>query len=75
MSPDTLYIVIAIIVGLCTLVGMFVGFARWLGRVDRNTEATDRLTTAFEKFSDKTGSALLNHEKRITRLEAHDEQA
>ena len=72
MRPDTVYLAIAIIVGICTIAGMFVGFARWLGRVDRNTEATDRLTASFEKFSDKTGSALLNHEKRITRLEAHD---
>ncbi len=37
--------------------------------VEANTEATSRLTAAYDKFSAKTDSILTDHEKRITRLE------
>lgn len=39
--------------------------AKWVGRVDRNTEATDRLTNSLTRVTD----TLLDHEVRITVLE------
>jgi hypothetical protein len=37
--------------------------------VNENTTATGKLTAAYEKFTEKTDGTLLDHEKRITRLE------
>jgi hypothetical protein len=61
-------IIEAVALGL-TLGGSLWGIARWTARVDRNTEATDRLTTSFDTFSEKVQGKLSDHEVRITILE------
>ena len=65
MHPETVYLIISIIVGLGTLLTLLLGMARFIGKIDRNSDATERLTQAFEK----SGNMLLDHERRITRIE------
>lgn len=49
--------------------GVFYGMFRFISKVDRNTEATERLTAVFAKFADRTDDPLRDHEHRITVLE------
>jgi hypothetical protein len=49
--------------------GVVYGMSRWVGKVDENTKALNRLTGSFEKFTEKTADTLNDHEKRITVLE------
>lgn len=66
MTPlDYLYLAVAV----CTLLGFFVGIARWIGKIERNTEATERLTNSFDVFTDRIDVRLTDHEQRISRLE------
>ena len=48
---------------------LFTG-VRWVGKVDRNTEATEKLTTAFDTFSDRISGKVDDHEVRIRVLES-----
>lgn len=73
----------AIVTGLGAMVvalGVIAGGMRWIYRqrvssqnlvnsLESNTEATGLLSTAFEKFSEKTAGTLTDHERRITRAE------
>jgi hypothetical protein len=61
--------IIAIISCVVTLGGAGRGTFKWFHGIERNTEATDRLTAAFETFAEKTGDALADHEHRLTVLE------
>lgn len=54
-----------------TILGMAVAIFRWVARMDANTAATEKLTRAFELFADKIEERLLDHERRISRLEGH----
>jgi hypothetical protein len=47
-----------------------VSSARLVSAVTDNTTANDKLTHAYETFTEKTANTLLDHEKRITRMEA-----
>jgi hypothetical protein len=40
-----------------------------VSKVDRNTEATERLTASFDRASERTEKMLADHEHRITVLE------
>ena len=62
-------IVISSITAIVVVGGGIGALARWVGRIDVLSSAMDRLTSAMET----TGNTLLDHEKRITRLEARDE--
>lgn len=59
-----------IIIAACTVLGVLYGGARWIGKIDRNTEATERLTSAFEKHAERVVEKLEDHEVRITVLES-----
>ncbi len=60
---------VTIVIGAGGIVGFFYAVAKWVGRVDANTDATERLTTAFEKHADTVTNKLGDHEHRITILE------
>ena len=73
----------AVMVGIGAVVSMLATIAlglRWIYRqgvssaklvtsIDANTEATAQLSVSFAAFSEKTGDSLLDHEKRLTRVE------
>jgi len=70
-----------LLVAILTILGIVSAGLRWIYRqgvssaklvsaVTDNTEATDKLTHAYETFTEKTANTLLDHEKRITRIEA-----
>ena len=61
--------VVTIIIGTVGIGGFLYAIAKWVGRVDANTAATIRLTTAFEKHADVVDTKLGDHEHRITILE------
>ena len=46
-----------------------VSSTRLVSAIETNTSATATLSTAFGKFSEKTGGTLVDHEHRITRTE------
>lgn len=52
-----------------TMLGALWVLARWVGRVDANTAATERLTQAFEAFSDDIRRDVADHEARLRVLE------
>lgn len=71
----------ALIVSLITVAATLVGTVRWVWKqaghqavqtqaIVRNTEATKELTQKFGLYTDKADGHLLDHEKRLTRLEA-----
>lgn len=49
--------------------GTFYAIAKFVSRVDRNTEATERLTASFDRAAERTDAMLSDHEHRITVLE------
>lgn len=51
------------------LVGGISALGRWIGKLDRNSEATEALTAAFNKFTEKTSDTLIDHEIRLVKLE------
>lgn len=54
---------------LVAVVGFFYGMSRFIGKVDQNTKAMEKLTAVFDKFTEKTTDTLSDHEHRITVLE------
>lgn len=54
---------------LCTIVALLAVIGRWVMKVDANTQATERLTRAFEAFTVKIEATLFDHERRISHLE------
>jgi hypothetical protein len=75
---------IAALVGLGTLLSLLLLAIRWIYHqgsaateqimaTKANTVATEELSTSFKAFSDKVDGTITDHEKRITRLEAHED--
>jgi hypothetical protein len=62
-------VIIAIIMCALALGGVARGIFKWISRMDRNTEATERLTNSFDRFADRVETNLLDHTARIVRLE------
>jgi hypothetical protein len=52
-----------------TVLASVWAIARWTGKVDQNTAATERLTDSFNTFTEKVTDTLADHEVRITLLE------
>jgi len=59
----------AIALGLRWIYRQGVSSQKLVDSIDKNTDATGKLSAAYEHFSEETGRELLDHEKRITRLE------
>lgn len=53
---------------LACIVAAFALF-RWVARVDANTQATEKLTAALERWMPKVTDTLNDHEVRIQVLE------
>jgi hypothetical protein len=67
------WVVAAGLVPSClALLGALVMLMRWLGKIDRNTEATEELTRAFQTFSGSISVRVDDHEVRLRVLEAKD---
>jgi hypothetical protein len=58
-----------IAVGLRWVYKQGVASADLVGAIKGNTEATGTLSAAFDRFTEKTGQTLTDHEHRITRVE------
>jgi hypothetical protein len=67
------------IAAVITMLSVLAAGLRWIYRqgvssqklvnaIDANTEATARLSDSYGKFTEKTGSTLIDHEQRITRV-------
>lgn len=67
--------VATLVPSLVILLGVIFAILRWIGKVDRNTEATEALTKAFSAFSDRIGLRVDDHEVRIRVLESHHQDA
>ena len=52
-----------------TVAGTLIVFFRWVGKVDANTKATEKLTDAFNGFQEKISDRVADHEIRLTVLE------
>ena len=76
-------VIVALIVSLLSVATTLVGTVRWVWRqagnqamqtqaILRNTDATKELTSKFGLYVDKADGNLLDHEKRLTRLEARN---
>jgi hypothetical protein len=63
------YMILEIIVAVMLIGGGLLGLFRWFGKLERNTDATERLTAAFDAFTDRIDTRLTNHETRISQLE------
>lgn len=72
--------VVTLLTSLLAVLALLVGTIRWVWKqasnqavqtqaIVRNTEATKELTEKFGLYVDKADGHLLDHEKRITRLE------
>jgi hypothetical protein len=62
--------IVTLIPSIIALLGALLLFARWVGKVDQNTRATEKLTEAFDAFSGKIGDKVDDHEVRIRVLES-----
>jgi hypothetical protein len=58
-----------IIPALGGISGMLYAVGRWVGKVDENTKATDRLTAAFDKHADRVDAKLDDHDARLVVVE------
>lgn len=67
-------IIIEVVAGLLPVCGLLWGIARWTAKVDRASDAIDRLTDAFNAFTEKVQGTLTDHEIRITVLEKSKEK-
>lgn len=68
----TLVTALELIPSFLALIGALVMFMRWVGKIDRNTQATEKLTEAFDTFSDRISLRVDDHEVRIRVLESKD---
>jgi len=70
-----------IVVGVIATMAALTGFFGWLWKkaqrdskqtaaIQQNTEATKGLSASFKTYTDKADGHLLDHEKRVTVLEA-----
>ncbi len=73
-------ITMTVLVAILTALSILAAGLRWIYKqgvssqklvnaVNANTQATGKLTSAYERFTEKTDGALIDHEMRITRLE------
>jgi hypothetical protein len=63
---------VAAIIAIIAIIGALFALLRWVGKLERNTEATQELTRVLQGTSDKVQShevLLENHEVRIGALE------
>jgi uncharacterized protein HemX len=74
-------VTVAALASIFAVLAVIAGMLRWIYRrgetsqkqisaVEANTEATSRLTAAYEKSSERTENMLLDHEKRLVSLES-----
>lgn len=80
MQLNVTYLIVGILGAIVAMLATFGLGLRWVYKqgaasarlvtaVNANTDATGKLTTAYERFTEKTADTLLDHEKRITRVE------
>jgi uncharacterized protein HemX len=76
--------VMATLVAILTVLGIIATCLRWIYKqgganteqtlaTRANTAATDKLSKSLDKFVEKTDGTITDHEKRITRLEDHED--
>jgi uncharacterized protein HemX len=76
--------IIAALVGIVTLLVILLTALRWIYRqgsanaeqviaTRQNTTATQELSKTLKAFTEKTDGTIMDHEKRITRLEDHED--
>jgi hypothetical protein len=69
------------LVAILTTLGFVASATRWIyrqgaasakliGAIEQNTTATAKLNASYEAFTVKVADSLLDHERRITRLES-----
>jgi len=61
-----------VIIAVASVLGILAFAAtvfRWIGKIDANTTATDKLTVTFESFVNRVGHTLEDHGVRLTKLE------
>lgn len=74
-------IILAVLVAILTILAFVAASTRWIYRqgaasaklvnaIEQNTTATAKLSGSYEAFSLKVADSLLDHERRLTRLEA-----
>lgn len=56
---------------LAVIVAALYGLGRWMGKIEQNTAATEKLSNAFEEHAEKIATKVEDHEVRI-RLVEHD---
>jgi uncharacterized protein HemX len=77
-------IVIAALVGILTVLTILATGLRWIYHqgsanaeqviaTKANTKATEDLSGSLKRFTEKTDGVITDHEKRITRLEDHED--
>jgi hypothetical protein len=49
--------------------GVLFALFKWIGKLNENTKATEKLTVAFETFAGQIQNRLTDHESRISHLE------
>jgi len=59
----------ALVLGLRWIYRQGAASSKLVSAIEENTKATGKLSAAYDMFSAKTGDELLDHEKRITRVE------
>lgn len=66
----TVFQYVGLVAALIAIIAFFIQTGRWIAKMDANTSATEKLSSAFETFSGTVRDRLFNHEQRITTLEA-----
>jgi hypothetical protein len=77
-------VIVAALVGILTTMAFLVAAIRWIYKqgsanaeqviaTKANTRATEELSDSLKVFSEKTDGTITDHEKRITRLEDHED--
>lgn len=67
-----LLLIASLVPSSLALLGMLLYGMRWVSKMDRNTEATEELTRAFNTFSDRISFKVDDHEVRLRVLESRN---
>lgn len=78
-------VTIALLVGILTMLSILAAGIRWIYRqgvssarmvnaVNANTKATTDLSDTFKVYTEKADGTLLDHEKRLTRVEERQDR-
>jgi hypothetical protein len=62
-------IIIEIFAAAVPFAGGLWAIARWTAKVDKNTEATEKLTAAYDTFTEKISTKVTDLDVRVTLLE------